>query len=722
MRINTYWAAATALALAALAPFAQARAQTQPISSGQLQQLLLQNPELIRQRIRESGLSADEIRARLRADGYPDNLLDSYLDDASGSGAGSGVSGTAPLSTILAFGPGTPLDTGLIRRRDTSTSNVFGVDVFQRASARFLPDLSGPVPPDYRLGAGDQLVLILTGDVQKTYTLPVTRDGFILIPQVGQVFVSSLTLAQLREVLYDRLGRVYASVRRADGPDARTRFDLSVANVHASQIFVVGEVTQPGAYRISSLATVFTALYAAGGLTDKANLRRVDVQRLGKTVATLDLYDYLLRGDTRTDIRLQSGDVILVPLYQTRVQLTGAVVRPAIYEAKPGETLGELIDIAGGFRHDAALRRITIHRVLPSGRAAIDVALTPAPVPIASLTSLAPSPELRAPIIPNIGLIDGDSIVIDSVPPLDRSLFVTIAGMVTKPGRYPWREGMTLRDLSLLARGPTIGASLREAEIARLPADRTSGELAITLRVPLDSTYLLERDSLGRYLGPPGMPFSASGAPEVTLMPFDNVLILKQPEFDFQRTIVLTGEVHYPGPYTLRAKDERLSDVIARAGGLTQQAYAEGIRFVRPTRGAGRINIDLPRAMRDPRSRDNIMLQPGDSIDIPVFQASVKVSGAVNSPGSILWHEGESFDYYLNQAGGLKANADKKRASVQFANGETRAASGHLRPGPGSEIVVPDKAPSGKTDRIAMISGLAQITASLVALVVVLKQ
>src|SRR5207253_367808 len=260
-----------------------------------------------------------------------------------------------------------------------------------------------PVPPDYKLGAGDQLVLILTGDVELAYTLPVTREGFILIPQVGQVFVSNLTLDQLRDMLYVRLGRVYSGVKR--GPGATTRFDITVANVRANQVYVVGEVTQPGAYQISSLGTALTALYAAGGITERANLRDIVVQRAGKTVATLDLYDYLLRGETRHDIRLETGDVIFVPVRGTRGDLA------------------------------------------------------------------------------------------DAVKPLAGQYYVSIVGMVNKPGAYPWREGMTLRDLVLLARGPTVGASLNEAEVARLPADRAAGQLATTERVPMDSTYLFERDS-----------------------------------------------------------------------------------------------------------------------------------------------------------------------------------------------------------------------------------
>src|SRR5467141_4844267 len=217
-----------------------------------------------------------------------------------------------------------PYDTGLVRSVRTAPSNVFGVDVFQRTTTQFLPLLGGPVPSDYKLGPGDNLVLIITGDVELAYSLPVTREGFLVIPQVGQVYVANLTLDQLRDLLYTRLGRVYSGVRR--GANATTRFDVSVANVRANQVYVVGEVAQPGAYQISSLGTVFTALYAAGGVTERAKLRGVDVRRLGKPVATLDLYDYLLRGDTRNDIRLETGDVVFVSVHESRVRLRGAVL------------------------------------------------------------------------------------------------------------------------------------------------------------------------------------------------------------------------------------------------------------------------------------------------------------------------------------------------------------------------------------------------------------
>ncbi len=736
-----------ALSLCALGVVApSADAQSVPIG-GQMQQALQQqNPDQIRQRIRDSGLTPDQIRARLRASGYPENLLDSYLGTSTGPTSGQPAGnelaalqalGLAPFQQA---GPALPVDTGLVRRRGDMLppSPVFGVDVFRRTSTQFLPLLSGPVPADYRLGPGDMLVLILTGDVELAYTLQVTREGFMLIPQVGQVFVSNLTLNQLRDLLYARLGRVYSGVRR--GTNATTRFDISVANVRANQIYVVGEVTQPGAYQISSLGTVLTALYAAGGVTERANMRRIEVQRLGKSVASLDLYDYLLRGNTRSDIRLETGDVVFVPVHDTRVQVSGAVIRPGIYELQTGEQLGDLLAASGGFRADAALQRVTVHRILAAAergpgrapRAALDVALAVEAPAVAGggegtsyRTAALGAPGIR---VPALALMDGDSVVVDSLPPLSETYYVAIAGRVNKPGRFPWRPGLTLRDLVQLARGPKIGAYLKEAEIARLPEDRSRGQLATTLRVPLDSTYLFERAADGRFVGPPGVTVPARGAPEVPLDPYDNVLIMQEPQFDLQRAVVVSGQVRYPGTYSLRSKEERLADVIERAGGLTPQAYPEGVRFVRSAEGVGRVNVELPQALHDKGSAHNVILQPDDSIFIPEYQPTVKVVGAVNAPGSLLWRRGADLDYYISSAGGLAANADGKHVSVRYANGDARTRrkwlfiSSKPTPGPGSEVFVPAKPLGEKVNAIALLGGIAQILSSVVAVVVVLRR
>src|SRR5712671_8126246 len=357
------------VAFAAMVP---GLALAQQPSATQVQQALQQQPglaDMVRGRISQSGLTPDQIRARLSASGYPSTLLDPYLSTT--APAGSPAPTSQELAALQALGlpsatsEAPVYDTGLVRSARTKPSDVFGVDVFQRTTTQFLPLLAGPVPADYKLGPGDNLVLILTGDVELTYSLPVTREGFVLIPQVGQVHIANLTLDQLHDVLYTRLGRVYSGVRRAG--NATTRFDVTVANVRANQVYVVGEVQQPGAYQISSLGTVFTALYAAGGVTERAKLRGVEVRRLGKTVATLDLYDYLLRGDTKHDVRLERGDVVFVPVHGPRAQIAGAVRRPAIYELAEGGSLGSLIQDAGGFRPDAQLKRLSVFRLLAPG-------------------------------------------------------------------------------------------------------------------------------------------------------------------------------------------------------------------------------------------------------------------------------------------------------------------------------------------------------------------
>jgi len=718
--------------------------------------MLQSNPALVeqlRQRLAQSGMTPDQIRARLRAAGYPDTLLNAYIGSGSASASQTSTVSPQTLTAMEALGlapaPVTypALDTGAVnaaqealRAESLAAGNyVFGVDVFRRSGTRFLPLLAGPVPPDYHVGAGDQLVLILTGEVELAYTLPVTREGFILIPLVGQVYVNNLTLEEVRDVLYPRLGKVYSGVQRT--ANAGTRFLVTVANVRANQVYVIGEVSQPGAYQISALGTVLTALYAAGGVTPQGNLRRIELRRQGRVADTLDLYDYLLRGDSRRDVRLESGDVVFVPVHGARVHAAGAVTRPAIYELRPEETLADLLRAAGGFRPNAALGRVAVYRFLPPAdrspatpaRTVRDVALkTAAAAPDAAAAAPGgdddPSVAVDGVLVPTLALEDGDSVVVDSLPPILDEYHVGINGMVNQAGTFPWHPGMTLRELVLLARGPTVGADLREAEIARMPEDRSAGQLATTIRVPLDSSYLYARDPSGRYFGPPGIPFAAHGAPEVELRPYDNVLILMQPDFAFQHTVTVTGQVRYPGIYSLRTKSDRLANLLARAGGLTPQAYGEGIRFVRQEEALGRINVDLKRALNDTMSRYNITLQPGDSIEIPRYQPTVKVSGAVNSPGSVLWEKGKSLEFYLGAAGGFTYKADESHLSVRYASGEVRSrrkwlfATRDPTPGPGSEVFVPDKEPGPGTNWVTVAAGVTGILSSTVAILVLLKQ
>jgi protein involved in polysaccharide export with SLBB domain len=253
-----------------------------------------------------------------------------------------------------------------LRARRDSGLAIFGLDLFANGTSLFDANQAGAVDRNYKLGPGDRLLLVLTGDVEQAYPLTVTREGFVLIPQVGQLYVGNLTLAQFDELLYSRLGRVYSGVRRGGGS---TRFSVSVVQFRSSQVFVTGDVLNPGSYRVSSAGTALTALYAAGGPSEAGSLRRIEVRRGGRTVGALDVYDYLIRGDASQDVRLESGDVLFVPPRLARVRALGEVLRPATYELKPGETLADLMRAAGGLTALAAPRQIAIDRVVRRGSA-----------------------------------------------------------------------------------------------------------------------------------------------------------------------------------------------------------------------------------------------------------------------------------------------------------------------------------------------------------------
>jgi protein involved in polysaccharide export with SLBB domain len=624
-------------------------------------------------------------------------------------------------------------------------------------------------------------VLILTGDVESAYTLDVTREGFVVIPQVGQVPVANLTLGQLEDLLYSRLGRVYSGVRR--GPGASTRFSVSLARLRTNRVFLVGDVARPGAYQIPATGTAFTALYQAGGPSENGTLRRIEIRRGGRTVDVLDVYDYLLRGDASRDVRLQSGDVVFVPVRGAYVRVTGEVIRPATYELKPQETLADVVRAAGGFTATAARTRVQIERILPPAqrgtggrdRVVIDIssselatgegpayALQAGDVvrvfPIADrvrnrvtvlgnvwapgsqgfagqirlsdalrlaggvkpdtylgrvlITRLRPDSsrvQLRATLRDTTGTVvddpllqEDDEVRVFSLTDFRPDRYVAITGAVRNGGQFAYREGMTVRDLVLLAGGVQESAYLAEAELARLPDSRTGGVTATTIRVALDSTYLFERTSDGRYLGPPGIAAPRGVAPEVPLLPYDNVLILQQPDWELQRNVTVRGEVRFPGTYAVTRKNERLSDVIKRAGGLTSEAYAGGTVFTRSRNAVGRIGLDVPAVLRNGRHVDNLLLQDGDSVFVPRFNAVVTVRGAVNSPVAVAYAPGQDLSYYVRSAGGPAGNADLGRGYVTQPNGKVESVQrrrllpdGIPTPRPGSVVVVPTRPSPG---------------------------
>jgi polysaccharide export outer membrane protein len=826
-------------------------------------QQLLQNPALLqqlRQRILTSGLTPDQVRARLRAEGYPEGLLDAYLPGSTGSVDTAGSSedvfnaitklGIADTTEVDLLRCGIEADSlivpdtlpnGLVdsiqiarRRLDRrailharclaqedslkrglrngpdadSGFTIFGLDFFRNRSTAFNPNLTGPVDANYRVHPDDQLVLILTGDVEQSYQLPVTREGFVIIPQVGQVYVNNLTMAEVENALYARLGRVYSGVRRGAG--ATTHFYITPARLGSNQIYVTGDVLRPGSYRISSAATALTALYAALGPSDNGSLRSILVRR-ASAVDTLDVYDYLLNGNTTHDVRLNNGDLVFVPIHLARVRIVGEVARPATYEIKPSETLADAIRYAGGFTATAARQRVQIERIVPpaerapGGRDRIitevvssdfntgtapAVAVLPGDVirvfsvatrvrnrvyvtgDVWSPGSVGIAPGMRVSdalrlsggvrpdvylgevlinrvmpdsshiqvravlrdttgaVINDVPLQEDDEIRVFSVSEFRPTRYVAINGAVRKSGQFPYREGMTVRDLVLLAGGLDQSAYLNEAEVARLPQNRAGGVTAQTFRIPLDSSYVFERGPDGKYLGPPGLPAASGPSGEVVVQPYDNVLILRQPNWELQRTAVITGEVKYPGRYSLKTKTEKITDLIERAGGLTTDAYANGVTFYRARNGVGRIGIELPDVLRNAKSLDNLPLQDGDSLFIPRYSAVINVQGSVNSPVTVTYSPGKSIDYYIRAAGGPSLAADVKRAYVTQPNGKVEARErrfllpdGTPQPKPGSTVFVPQRDPSShQTDIISAATAIAQIVATLVTLVIAVRQ
>ena len=818
-------------------------------SQAQAEALLRSRPDLLarlRDQIATTGMTPAQIRARLRAEGYSENLLDAYI----GRDAGTGRAATLDAEVIdavralgivddeeaddLLYQAG--LTAALTRRQatrlpvpadtlppkdstlDVESERIFGLDLFRSQTSQFLPNLDGPIDAGYRLGPGDELVLILSGEVSAAHTLPVTREGFVVIPDVGQLGVANLTMAQLEDLLYARLGRVYSGVRR--GADAPVRFSISVSRLRSLQVFVTGDVVAPGAQRISSAATALTALYAAGGPSDQGSLRRVQVRRGGALVSELDVYDYLLRGDASKDVRLQQGDILFVPVHGPRVRVDGAVARQATYEAKPGESLADVLAAAGGLKAEAFARRVVIDRIVPvaeraaggADRIVLDVPLgrdgaapalpvhdgdvvrvpriaervarrvqvlghvwTPGPqgftpgltlsealrraggakpdayLPRVLVTRLRPDStraQLRVALLDTLGttaepfvLEQDDNITVFSRSDFRPEQYVVIGGAVRKGGRFPYREGMTLRDLVLRAGGPDESAYLIEAEIARLPMPRSAGVTATTVRVPIDSSLLFDRGTA---------PLAAAG--DAPLQPYDNVLILRDPNWTPPASVLLTGEVRFPGRYTLRSRNERLSALIARAGGLSPladpratyfsrltstkdertqldslTARADSLRFAKQPNRI-RVGVDLEQALRRRGTVEDLLLVDGDSLHIGALQQTVEVRGEVNSP-TALTHAGRRLGFYLSAAGGPTESANDRRAYVIQPNGKVESRSRLLwvftldpKPMPGATVVVPAKDPNQQRPNVVAQVGLvAQIIASLAAIIVVAR-
>lgn len=699
-----------------------------------------------------------------------------------------------------------------IRSKDSSgVLTVFGAEIFDNLDLSFEPNLSIATPSQYIIGVNDQLVIDVYGVSDVTKKLKVTTEGDIRFPNLGPIKVAGLSVEDARAKIKKALTKIYPGI--ATGAVA---VQVSVGQIRSIQITLLGEVRRPGTYTISALATLMNALYASGGPNDIGSFRKIELLRGGKVVTEFDLYDFLLKGDLSKNRLLQDDDVIRVGTYTTRVALKGALKKPAIFDLKEGETAADLIQYAGGFADIAFKERVRIARLGAAQRELLTVpaaalkqfslhsgdTLTVDSLPslysnrvwvsgavyyngayglqqvkdLKELITLAGLREdaylergimrrlksdLTPSLIPfnvnevvkgsfNLNLQREDSIHIFRTSDLRERFSVDINGEVNKPGTYEYFENMRVQDLVLLANGYKEGAAKQKIEVSRrLSATRMDSDTV--------SYAVIKEISLDK---PEDLQFE--------LKPFDIVAIRRLPVYKEQITVSIEGEILYPGTYTLSAKNERLSDIINRSGGLKPSAFAEGAVLIRNTyvgvtssdaallgskarlinqrSGSNVVPIDggdstllktlsaqqkpmsirLADALTNKGGSNDVFLEEGDVIKIPKSIQTIQTFGMVNLPKQIVFREGVTLKEAVRESGGFAVNASRKNAYVVYANGEVKTTRKFLffRSYPdlktGAEIYIPAKSGRGKLttgEAVGLISGLTSLLGLAIVLV-----
>lgn len=632
--------------------------------------------------------------------------------------------------------------------------------IFRSANPSLFASHVGAVGSGYQLGPGDQIVLTLWGQKEARYELALDRSGQASVEGVGMVSFNGLSLKAAQSLLHKRLTRIYAGM--ASG---QTSMDLTLGKLRQIRVFVNGDVTAPGSYMLSGNTNVFNALYQAKGPTNLGSERKIEIVR-GAMRFEVDLYSYLFKGVRQGRDILQDGDIVRVPVRGPVVTVQGEVGRPGRYELLPSETTKELFVYCGGLTAVTATQKVLATRIFEDGRR--EAVALPAPADLVagkgsvklkdgdvlflykgndpSRQTVRVGGEVRFPgaypfkegmtaadlvtlaggythriyagsALLSRGRLDGSfevrSLAVQPMPtevlhPLDSLHFfnrfdmltsksVTISGAVAHPGSFPLDSGMTVRDLVLLAGGFAKGADLSEVRL-ELPLDSANGSRVE--RLVLDASLN----------GPAGERALADG------------MHIGVPYLVFQKTLDLVtvrGMAAFPGTYSLQNTSERISSVLARAGGLRQEGYASGTLLLRPY--IGRIAINVSRALANPGGNDDLVLRGGDTLLIPSRPATVTVSGRVNDPSNIPWRQGKSWKWYVSMAGGTTDSADEGRVYLRLADGsiQTRDYGIDSLPNPGSEIVVPFRKPPEPlkyTDIIGALGATASLILSAVTI------
>jgi protein involved in polysaccharide export with SLBB domain len=670
-----------------------------------------------------------------------------------------------------------PLVLRLTWMLESEVARTFGSEVFRRGGAAFEPSRFAPTPASYVLGAGDELVVDVWGESSDVYRLAVSREGTVNIQNLGPVFVHGLSLQQAESRLLEQLKTLHAGMRSSDNPTTFARVSLS--RLRSIQVSVIGEVMQPGDYTLSSMATVYNALYRAGGPNHRGSYRSIQVFRGTQMVGELDLYDFLVNGDQSGNIRLNDQDVIRVQPLSKRVELEGEVRRDGYFHVKSGETLTDLLRFSGNFTGNAFTRHVRIHRNTPIERMVVTVQMEDfdsfdlqdgdrvfvdeilnrfanrvvvqgavwrpgefelkAGFTLSQLISeaggLRPDAYLtrgvinrlrddftrevlafdvarvvQDPMRHDVLLRPNDEVLIQTIFDMREELTVRIFGAVQEPGVYDFGDNMSLEDLILKAKG-----FLESATNARIEVSRRINELSGSIsRSSLAAETFLFEVSRDLSLSDQDRAF--------VLQPFDQVFVRRSPDYQVQMNVVVEGEVLYPGVYSISNRSERVSDLIARTGGLTQEAFIQGASLTRRVRRVevtydflageedvverligdqqqSRIGIDLRSILANPGSQDDLFIREGDVLRIPGVEQTVRVSGAVMQGVEIRFRKGENLRYYINRAGGYSENARRQSAYVVYANGDVNrrrtyfwgliASSPEVQPG--TEIIIPEK-------------------------------
>ena len=655
---------------------------------------------------------------------------------------------------------------------------VFGRNIFNTRNLTFEPSVNLATPANYRLGPGDEVIIDIWGASQNTIRQQISPEGTINIQKIGPVNLSGMTVSAANDYLKGALNKIYNGLNNTTDPTSDIR--LTLGNIRTIQINVMGEVVQPGTYALSSFSTVFHALYRAGGVSDIGSLRNVQLVRNGKNIATIDVYEFIMKGNTQDDIRLQEGDVVIVPAYDVLVKISGKVKRPMRFEMKKDENLATLIKYAGGFEADAYTRSLRVVRqngeeyevntvkdidysiykmrngdvvtaeailnrftnkleirgaVYRPGIYQLSGKLNTIRELVHEAQGLTGDAFLNRAVLyrqredltsevvqidiksimngtsPNLALMKNDILYIPSIHDLEDRGNVTVHGEVAHPDSYPYADNMTLEDLIIQAGGLKEAASTVRIDVSR------------RIKNPRSTA---DNDTIGQmYTFSLKDGFVIDGQPGFILQPYDEVYVRRSPGYQAQQNVVIDGEILFGGNYAMTSREERLSDLVNKAGGPTNYAYLRGAKLTRVANASEKkrmgdvirlmsrqlgeamidslgirvedtftVGIDLEKALSNPKSNADLVLREGDVISIPNNNNTVTINGAVMVPNTVSYMQGKDVDYYLNQAGGYSDNAKKSKKFIVYMNGQVTKVkgSGKKQIEPGCEIIVPSKA------------------------------